>query len=54
MTILARRKLEGVDQEYGVDIGAEETAGRLMQHVEGLFCDCLRRVVTNTCKLDLS
>ena len=39
MTIMARRKLEGVDQEYGVDVGAEETAGRLIQHVESLFCD---------------
>ena len=40
MTILTRRKLEGVGQEYGVDIGTEETTGRLTQHVEGLFCDC--------------
>jgi hypothetical protein len=38
VTILTRRKLEGVGQEYGVDIAAEETAGRLTQHVQGLFC----------------
>ena len=35
VTLLARRKLESVDQEYGVDIAGEETAGRLQQHVEG-------------------
>ena len=29
MTIMVRTKLEGVGQEYGVDIGAEKTAGRL-------------------------
>ena len=39
VTIMTRRKLEGVGQQYGVDVGAEETAGRLIQHVQqGLFC----------------
>ena len=37
VTILTRRKLESVGQEYGVDVGAEETAGRLQQQVEGLL-----------------
>ena len=27
---MVRTKLEGVGQEYGVDIGAEETTGRLI------------------------
>ena len=45
MTILTRRKLEGVGQEYGVDIGAEETAGRLTQHIEGQFYDCLTTLI---------
>ena len=35
MTILTRRKLESVSQEYGVIVEEEETAGRLQQHVEG-------------------
>ena len=36
MTLLTRRKLESVDKEYGVDVGKEETDGRLQQHVEGM------------------
>ena len=39
VTILTRRKLESVGQEYGVDVGAEETAGRLQQQVEGLLIE---------------
>ena len=35
MTLISRRKLESVGPEYVVDIGAEEKAGRLQQHVEG-------------------
>ena len=37
MTLISRRKLEGVDPEYGVDVKSEERAGRLVQHVEGSY-----------------
>ncbi len=35
VTVLGRRKLESVPEQYGVDLSAEEGDGRLVQHVEG-------------------
>ena len=35
VTLLTRRKLESLDPEYGIDIGNEESSGRLQQQVEG-------------------
>ena len=35
VTVLTRRKVEAVPERYGVDVTAEETEGRLVQHVEG-------------------
>jgi len=32
---LTRRKVTEVAEVYGVDVAAEEAAGRLVQHVEG-------------------
>ena len=57
VTLLTRRKLESVDQVYGVDIAGEETAGRLHQHVEGILLDvmvwvledCHRKVTPSSC-----
>lgn len=36
VTVLTRRKVEELPEQYGVDLAAEETGGRLVQHVEGL------------------
>ena len=35
VTVLTRRKVEKVAEEYGVDVAEEEQQGRLVQHVEG-------------------
>ena len=35
VTLLTRRKVTEVPALYGVDVSAEETSGRLVQHVEG-------------------
>lgn len=37
VTVLTRRKVEALPEQYGVDLAAEETGGRLVQHVEGLI-----------------
>lgn len=34
--LLARRRLESLDPEYGIDIRNEESSGRLEQHIENL------------------
>ena len=36
VTVLTRRKVEELPEQYGVDLAAEETDGRLVQHIEGL------------------
>ena len=36
MTLLTRRKVDKVDESYGVDVSEEEQQGRLVQHVEGI------------------
>ena len=35
VTVLTRRKVEKVEESYGVDLSQEEQQGRLVQHVEG-------------------
>ncbi len=35
VTVMGRRKMESVPEQHGVDLSAEETEGRLVQHVEG-------------------
>jgi len=35
VTVITRRKVEQVAEQYGVDIAQEEKQGRLLQHVEG-------------------
>ena len=35
MTVLARRKVDGVAECYGVDLSVEEDGRRLVQHVAG-------------------
>lgn len=35
VTVLGRRKLESVPEQYGADLSVEESEGRLVQHVEG-------------------
>ena len=36
ITVLSRRKVTDLPEHYGVDLAAEETGGRLVQHIEGL------------------
>ena len=36
VTVLSRRKVTDLPEHYGVDLAAEETGGRLVQHIEGL------------------
>ena len=36
VTLLSRRKVDKVDESYGVDVSEEEQRGRLTQHVEGI------------------
>ena len=36
VTVLTRRKVEELPEQYGVDLAAEEAGGRLVQHIEGL------------------
>lgn len=36
VTLIGRRKLEAVPEQYEIDIAAEEASGRLKQHVENL------------------
>ena len=38
MTVITRRKVDSVAEKYNVDIAAEESSGRLVQHVESRFC----------------
>lgn len=35
VTLIGRRKLEIVPEQYKVDLAAEEASGRLKQHVQG-------------------
>ena len=35
MTVLGRRKVDGVAEGYGVNVSEEEKQGRLVQHVQG-------------------
>ena len=36
VTVLTRRKVEELPEQYSVDLAAEEAGGRLVQHIEGL------------------
>jgi len=35
VTVFGRRKVESVDDSYGVTVESEEQEGRLRQHVQG-------------------
>lgn len=37
VTLLTRRRIDGVEESYGVDVSQEEQQGRLVQHVEGTY-----------------
>jgi len=39
VTVLSRHKVAEIPEQYGVDLAAEETEGRLVQHIEGLNSD---------------
>ena len=39
VTVLSRRKVAELPEQYGVDLAGEETEGRLVQHIEGLNSD---------------
>lgn len=44
MTLIGRRKLEAVPEQYKVDVAAEEAAGRLKQHVQGKLTQDTRTI----------